>query len=166
MTDPVTANLEKGADSATVVSSAIASGGLIGAGLAILALQLPANWQAIGLAIVPTLSSACALAVRVCATEIRKRYSRKQWLMDRDNVLKYVDLAIPAAQKALKGIEDSEAKAILEEGIARMQRIKALAISAYPHERPWLSELRYIADQNPPEQIAEQASRPSLSQEG
>jgi hypothetical protein len=136
------------ADSTAVISSAIASGGLVGAGLAILALQLPARWLPAAVAIVPTLSSSCALAVRVVAAEIRRRYSIKLWEKDRAIIVAYVERAIPASAKALIDISDSTARQILEVGMARMQRVRALALSALPHERPWLSELQQLADSN------------------
>lgn len=134
------------ADTAAVVGGAIASGGFVGAGLAILALQLPSHWQPAALAIVPTLASSCAIIVRVLAVELRRRYRERQWRSDRDNVVRYVEKAIPLQRDALDEIEEADACKILENGIARMQRIKALALSAYPPERPWLTELQQLAD--------------------
>jgi hypothetical protein len=133
--------LNKSQDSVAVVGGALASGGLVGAGLAILALQLPDAWRPVAVTIVPSLSSACALGVRVIGSMIRRRYGKKLWAAEKDEIIAYADYSIIHSTKAIEKMEDERATRILLFSIARMQRIKALALSAFPCERPWLSEL-------------------------
>lgn len=134
-------HFDKNQDSAAVVGGALASGGLVGAGLAILALQLPDAWRPVGVTIVPALSSACALGVRVIASMIRRKYGKKLWTAEKEEIIAYADYSITHSKKALQKMEDETATRILLSSIARMQRIKALALSAFPCERPWFSEL-------------------------
>jgi hypothetical protein len=75
--------------------------------------------------------------------------AKKQWEKDRSSVIAYVDGAIPIAKKALCDFDDDKAKAMLLSGIARLERMKALALSAVPAERPWLPELKLLADESP-----------------
>lgn len=134
-------HLNKTQDSAAVVGGALASGGLVGAGLAILALQLPDTWRPVGVTIVPALSSACALGVRVLASMLRRKYGKRLWTAERDEIIAYTDSSIERSSNAIKIMEDEIARGLLLSSIARMQRIKARALGAFPCERPWLSEL-------------------------
>jgi hypothetical protein len=125
-------------NSTSVISGALASGGIIGAGLAILALRLPQAWHAVAIALVPTCSSAVSLWVRALTIAIRKRHNKKLWEKDQEEVVLFVDGAVAAARSALRSLQDPTAKNVLESNIARLELMKALALTAVPNERPWL----------------------------
>jgi hypothetical protein len=125
--------------SAALLSASIASGGLVGAGLAILALQLPGQWDEIAVAVVPTLSASLALIIRRIASDLRRRHNKRLWELDRKRAITFADVAIPELHKALSDLTDTNAQRIAKKGIAQLERMKALALSATPMKRPWLS---------------------------
>jgi hypothetical protein len=132
-------NLDK-SDDAGVITTSITSGGLIGAGLTIAVLQLPLEWQTVGLVCVPTLSSSITLIIVSMIRKLRRKTQAKVWCEERDNLVNYCDVAIPIANKGLRDLKDQRARELLDNSISRFQQLKALAIGAVPYERPWLTD--------------------------
>jgi hypothetical protein len=132
--------------SGIVLGGALTSGGLLGAGLTILALKLDPGYHPYVMPIIPTISSACSVAVRWAGSRIQRKFSTALWEQDKESVIEIAVSGITKAEEEMKSTKAKEAKAILQEGIIRYERIKALALTAVPGERPWLKELKTLVE--------------------
>jgi hypothetical protein len=132
--------------SGVVLGGALTSGGLLGAGLTVLALKLQPEYHPYVMPIIPTVSSACSVAVRWVGTRIQRKFSTALWEQDKASVVEIAVQGIAEAEKELELTKAKEAKGILQAGINRYERIKALALTAAPGERPWMKELKLLGE--------------------
>ena len=126
---------------------AVASGGLFGTGLLIVSQQLPHAFQVAAYPLIATLSSVCSLTVRVGATQVIRRFSRRLWEKEHAAVVQQAIHAIDLLKDELLELENEpvrneRAERRARAHIQRLQLVKIEALGAKPFERPWLTDLK------------------------
>jgi hypothetical protein len=129
-----------------VMTGSVVSGGIVGVAMASLARALPPPWDSTALTITPTITAAWAVLIAAAARWLKRRYHSRSWHADRDRFITWVNNAIPAAQKGFDDTQALEAREVFAERIARLEKLKAFALTAIPFERPW--ETDQVGDQD------------------
>jgi hypothetical protein len=128
-----------------VLTGSVVSGGVVGVAIASLAKTLPPPWDSTALTLTPTITAAWAVLIAAAARWLKRRYHSRSWHADRDRFIVWINHAIPAAKKGLEDTQAPEAREVFGKRIARLEHLKALALTAIPFERPW--ETDQVGDQ-------------------
>ena len=128
-----------------VVTGSIVSGGVFGVALSSLAKTLRPPWDTTALTLVPTITAAWSILISGTARWLRRNYHSRSWRVDRDRFIAWVEAAIPAAQEGLQQTSTADARVVFEQNIARLETLRALALTSVPYERPWETNQSEIA---------------------
>lgn len=125
---------------AAVITGSVLSGGLIGVAITVAAQELAPPWNSAVVTLAPTITAAWSVLIAGAARLLKRRYHSKSWHLDRQRLLEWLDVALPAARQGVSDTSDKVAKKLFAERIARLERLKAVTLTAIPFERPWETE--------------------------
>lgn len=129
--------VEKESGDGALVTGSVVSGGMIGAGIAVFAKTLDPPWDTMVLTLAPTFTSAWAVLIATGAKIMKRQFYSRKWHIDRQKFIEWLEEVIPASEKGLEDAKDPNIGDLFEQKILRLEKLRALAMTAVPYERPW-----------------------------
>jgi hypothetical protein len=129
-----------------VAAGSLAAGGIVGAGIHVLAEGLGEPMRGLLNLLSPSIAAALSLALAVIATKLRRRFRLLSWRRERNQHLRWIGEALDAAKKVMPNITDARTQAYVQTRIAWLEYQRAVLLTALPSQTLSISEIELPAE--------------------